>query len=369
MFDTMNRNKEFAEAFSRGKEGELSNYKAWLEKESINNENLSRETMLNYYGEHPEKITDRKEALNKIGEYSGYLEEKGDKHHISIHGVSGSGKTQLLKVASSLINGMSKGLEVEYIDAENFQNQHEESTEFERQLSNLSQKDKAIVMIDNIDNDKRSVFSVSEIKSALENCLILTTWSPQTWSVKREEVENEIGVSDEVYLETFSKSQTEQVISSIIDEIMGRDIEISSESEELLTKYSRGIPEVVRKILLKSLKESFLNGYEVFSEDSIESAASEMNLVSAPEVVRDLTDAQKVILKNILLSVDKRGVQPKELKKRIERDKSTISYHLTQLKSEKILDSQKKGRSVFYTINEDIKPILQLQMKEEGIYG
>lgn len=368
MFDTMIENNDFAEAFAQGKEGKLSNYEAWMSEQNLDVESLSRENLIEFYEENPDKITDRTEVLEKIGEYSGYLESQGGKHHVSIQGVSGSGKTQILKSASSLVNKMDTDLEVIYLNAKEFQQPKGEKIKFNEILGEISEKQKAVVMIDNAGKDKRNSFSIRQIKSTIDQGLILTVWNPQKWRVERDKLE-EVGISDEVYLSNFSKEETDQFISTIFGQIIGKEIEISDKSKKALREYSRGVPELIRKIIARSTKESFLNNDELFSHNSIKAAASEMGLNSATRRIRELTEAQKVILRNILLSIDERGTQPKELKKRLDRDKSTISYHLGELKSENILKSEKIGRSVFYSINEDIKPIVQAQIEEEGIYG
>ncbi|MFB6145709.1 MAG: hypothetical protein ABEJ99_04365 [Candidatus Nanohaloarchaea archaeon] len=359
---------DFIEGFTQGKKGKLSNYEAWLEKSNLEEADLSRKNLTDFYEQNPNKLVERKKPLSKIGEHAGYLESEGDKHHISIQGVSGSGKTQILKSLSSLISEMGQELDVKYLDAEEFHKKDEEGFLFNKALSEISESEKIVVLVDNLGKDKRSVFSISEIDSAVDEGLILTTWSPERWKVKREKVEEEVGVSDEIYLKNFSEAGTRKFVDDLFDEVIEAE-KPSSASKELLREYTRGVPELIRRILLKSMKESFLNDYKLFSQKSIESAASELNLKSASETVQNLTGAQQAILKNILLSDDIRGARPKELEKRLNRDKSTVSYHLTELKSEDILKSERAGRSVFYRVEDRFKPILQLQIKEEDIYG
>jgi DNA-binding transcriptional ArsR family regulator len=84
------------------------------------------------------------------------------------------------------------------------------------------------------------------------------------------------------------------------------------------------------------------------------------------ERVYGLSDMKTTILRHILLSYDRRGTRPSKLVDLLDRDKSTISYHLRMLSEQEIIKSDKQGRQVFYKLRDAAKPFVQIRIDEES---
>ena len=91
-----------------------------------------------------------------------------------------------------------------------------------------------------------------------------------------------------------------------------------------------------------------------------------LDLDNVRERVYDISDKKMLILKHILLARHPKGRRPSELVERLDRDKSTISYHLQNLVEDRILQKEKQGRSAFYQVNDSVKPVLQRRIEKEG---
>lgn len=71
-------------------------------------------------------------------------------------------------------------------------------------------------------------------------------------------------------------------------------------------------------------------------------------MIEIEKRVEGLTQAKLDLLRWILLSRHPQGVQPGELVDKIGRDKSTISYHLRDLRDARLVEANRDGRRAFY---------------------
>jgi DNA-binding transcriptional ArsR family regulator len=67
----------------------------------------------------------------------------------------------------------------------------------------------------------------------------------------------------------------------------------------------------------------------------------------------------------MLTKGDERGIRPKRLVESLGIDKSTVSYHLSDLSSAGIVDSVKQGRSAQYSVDSFIMPLVQMRLEKE----
>jgi predicted transcriptional regulator len=151
-----------------------------------------------------------------------------------------------------------------------------------------------------------------------------------------------------------------------MEEYSQNQVELTGQLYTRIHNASMGIPRLFHKMLLETLRQTFLLDVEMGDLEAVDVAVEKMNLQNAKERVYDISDKKLTILKHILLSRHSKGRRPSELVERLDRDKSTISYHLQNLVEDRILQKEKQGRSAFYRVNDSVKPVLQRRIEKEG---
>ncbi|ERG93132.1 MAG: uncharacterized protein conserved in archaea, partial [Haloquadratum walsbyi J07HQW1] len=138
---------------------------------------------------------------------------------------------------------------------------------------------------------------------------------------------------------------------------------------EEVIDWSRGVPRIAVALVYRSLEEAFRSGREVDS-DAVSAAAEKLGLVGMEKEVYSIPESRLTVLTRMLLDTDERGMQPSKLVDLLNKDKSTVSYHLRELRDAEIVESERSGRRAFYSIREAVKPIVQSRVVQQGeIHG
>ena len=174
--------------------------------------------------------------------------------------------------------------------------------------------------------------------------------------------------STEIHLSPFSESETVEALKRIFEIVSDDGFELSEASLKQIHEYSTGIPGVCTELALKSLREAFVSQLELGSVASVDAAAEKLNLVDLEETVYELSDTKLTILTHMLLWNHRNGIRPSQLVDRLEKDKSTVSYHLKGLKNEGLVESEKQGRSAYYHVKTLVKPFIQIRIDQNGEY-
>jgi len=363
-FEIANR---FTSALQRGMKGQVDSFDFWLRGLGINKEKLGNQAILEFFANNPEKITDRVEEIEEIASFIGYyLREKKDKFHIVLLGVEGIGKTLLLRVVHKLVEKSNKQIKFLTFNAKDFSKVDEDGYsgiyEF---LGKVKKNGADIIMIDSTEKAK-NIDDVSEGFLKIKRGLVISAWVPNTWFKYRESVEECIDTAKEVNLNLMSKVEIVEFLNSVTTFASDGRFKISEDVHDAIWKFSKGIPGVSLSLLRHSLKEAFLKNQDGLNRENVINAARNMVLYDLDERLKELSNTQNIILNYIINSKDERGIRPMELGQLFQRDKATISYHLSNLFSNKILERSRIGKSTFYRIRDEIKPYIQLKLLKEG---
>lgn len=363
--DKLNR---FEEAFQRGQEGQISNYEAWLQDHGIAPDRAEKEYLAQYFRENPEEAVNHEEALEEVAEYIGFFSERSNVYHLPVIGVSGIGKTQFLETVSDLLRRIEPGIEQRSYDADNFSDMAEDEEKIFEVRDELRDLEKVVIYVDNCCWQQPSslVESFKVIESVVDDALLVTSWTPEYWKHNREDVEGVVPASTEIHLEPFSEKETIEAVERVFAVVSDDGLEIPEDSLKKIYEYSSGIPGVFTGLALDSLRESFVKDLELVSVEAVESAADKLNLAGVEDAVYDLSDTQVTILTHMLLCEHRDGTRPSQLVDLLDRDKSTVSYHLRELKSKGLVDSKKRGRSAYYRVREPVKPFIQIRVDQNG---
>ena len=358
--------ERLAEAFERGLKGAMKKFYSWLEGLGINSGKFSLDEIEDFLRTNPEATVDRVQELETIAEYMGYYSrKKSEVLHIPILGVSGSGRTHILRVIFGFSSNV--GMRALFMDAAEFSEVEAESQRFEELLEEVHERRPDILIVDNCETDANIKYSLRElIRAKGGGILIITSWCPVTWEYERDDVEEIVETTEEVFLHPFSPEKTFQLISKITSFISDGKLNIPRDICDEIHRYSMGIPRVAITLFFRSFRESFRSGGSGIDLEAVRKAAGAMGLLSLDELLNRLSDMQLLVLKHIILSGDPRGIRPIRLVEILNRDKATISYHLEQLLSGRVVTRTKLGRFAFYRIRKDLLPFVQLKLYREG---
>jgi len=361
------KRNRFREAFERGQKGEISDYESWLKEKGIDPDRTTQEYTTRYFQENPAEAPNHDDQLEDIAEFIGFFSEREGTYHIPIVGVNGIGKTQLLHTVQHMLESLGADLPSKFYEAGRFkEDNHNGEPYWEDVLYELSELQRAVVLIDNCYEDKRIKHSLEEISNKVDHPFIITTWTPEQWRMHQEEINHAVQVSKEAELTPLNEKSTVKALRKTVEIISEKSVEIRDQFYRRIFKKSLGIPGLFHKLLREALKETFLKELELGDTQAVDSAVEKLDLDNAEERVYDLSEKKITILKHILLSRHPQGRRPSELVELMDKDKSTISYHLQNLISDRVLSKEKAGRSTFYSIHEPLKPILQLRINGEG---
>lgn len=367
--DKLNR---FQSAFERGQKGDVGSFDIWLEEHGFIPDRVDRAAVTQFFQEHPDAASNHQYALEIIGEYAGFAVNQSGVYHLPLIGPSGIGKTQLLHTVLHLLPEIDADIESRLFDATTFSEKTDEEVnlfELGNRVEIVSELEGPIICIDDLDRDGRVGESLSAFDDASDDALYITTWSSEGYAFNREEVEKALPASKEIYLEPLSEADTTATVRAIYDSFANEAPNHDKEAEHRICELSHGIPGIVVLLTVHALREAFMKEFKPGSLESVEAAGERFQLPDAMDRIYDLSDSKMEILRWILLSLDARGRSPGDLVDKLDRDKSTISYHLSKLSDEGLVDSQREGRHAYYRVTEAMKPLVQLRLNKEAEFN
>lgn len=371
MSDGSDRLDRFKQAFERGEQGEVNDYHEWLQERGFNPERVTDEDWVTeYLRENPDLSVNHDKQLESAAEYIGFFSRKGGCRHLPVIGVSGIGKTLFLHTVQHAVGELPVDIPVEFVDAGALDEETEDNRFRLRALEDrLHENDQTIVLIDNCRQDREVVRSLESIGEAASDVLVLSAWSPEWWHHHCNDVEAVLSVTDEVRLEEFSESDMAAAVNAVFSALSSDQVVPDEDYVEEVIDWSRGVPRIAVALVYRSLEEAFRSGREVDS-DAVAAAAEKLGLEGMEEEVYSIPESRLTVLTRMLLDTDERGMQPSKLVDLLNKDKSTVSYHLRELRDAEIVESERSGRRAFYSIREAVKPIVQSRVVQQGeIHG
>ena len=361
------KEERFEAAFQRGQAGEISSLDMWLQETGFDPDRVSQQFLAEFFRKHPEKAPGHQQPLEEIAEYVGFFTQKGGTHHIPVVGVCGIGKTQLLHTVSYMLDQVAEDVPQRRYSAERFSEAGDELEQyFDEVVDDLSGMEEVIVLIDDCEQYKRIVESLDRVEGTVENSLVVTAWTPERWNMDQDRVNEKLPLSKEIYLTPFEETDTVQMLEIAVEAMAAGDPQLPEEVLTRIHEKSYGIPILSIRSLIGVLNEVFLKELDMDDRVTVDAAIERLNLEAATERSYGISDTKMTVLKHILLAYDSRGRRPSELVELLDRDKSTVSYHLQALSSEKVVESEKFGRSTFYRVHENLKPLLQRRIAKQG---
>lgn len=364
--DEFEKRSRFEQAFQRGQEGDVSSFDAWLQDRGFDSEKLTHQYLTQYFQQHPEEAPNHDDQLEEIAEYIGFFSRRDGDYHIPVIGVSEIGKTQFLHTVAHLLDELDSGVPHPYYSAGNFVEQGEEEQYFYEVIDELSELEKAVVCIDDCGEDKRIVHSLRKINDSIDDVVIITAWTPERWRWHQEQINESVRVSKEIELNPLSEKSSIAALEKAVEIYSSAGTNVPESIYKRIHEVSYGIPGILHQVLRETLEETFHRKLELGDRAAVDAAVKKLNLENVQERIYDISDKKLSILKFILLARHPKGRRPTELVDRLDKDKSTISYHLQSLVSDKILQKERSGRSAFYRVRDPIKPVLQLRLAKEG---
>jgi DNA-binding transcriptional ArsR family regulator len=371
MDDEQDKLNRFQDAFERGQEGQISNYEAWLSDQGINPEKADQEYLKQYFQEHPEKAVNHEEELEEVAEYIGFFSQRSNVYHLPVIGVSGIGKTQFIQTVSNLLGQVEPGIEQRSYKADSLTELEGEEERIFEVRDELRDLEKVVVYIDDCQwaESETLIESLQVIEDVVDDAFLLTSWTPDYWRHHSKDVETVLPSSTEIHLSPFSEADARAALNQIFNVLSDDGLELPEDFSKEVCRYSAGIPRVFTDLLLASLREAFVKELELGSPESVEAAAAKLDLEDVEETVYELSDTKITILTHMLLWNHRNGIRPSQLVDLLDRDKSTVSYHLKDLQTEGLVESEKQGRSAYYRVKNQIKPFIQTRISQNSEYN
>lgn len=359
------KEERFHAAFERGRQGDVDSFDIWLDDWGYIPGRVDQETIADYFQDHPDIAPNHQDALEAVGEYIGFATTREEVQHVVIIGPSGIGKTQLLHSIMFYVSKIDDDIDPRLFDASTFGEKKNERFVLDDRIDEIDSLEKTVLAVDDCQLDKRVDYSLKELYSAIHTGIIITTWTPEGYSFNQEDVVNAVPPSTELHLGPFSKPDTFAAIDSILDFVGKGTPGFDMEAKERIYDLSHAVPYIVVILMIHSLHESFVRDRDPASIESINASGSQLHLDGAMGRVYDLSDQKMEILRWILLSLNPRGRSPGELVDKLNRDKSTISYHLRTLKDQGFVTSQSEGRRSYYKIPDHLASLVQLRLEQD----
>lgn len=366
MNDESDKIDRFRRAFERGEKGQVDDEEAWLREQGFLPERVDDEWIAQYFRENPTEAVDQTEELETVAEYLGVLSEAGGVMHLPVIGVSGIGKTVFLQTIRQATEQLRREMPVRVVDAAAFD---EETADGRFQLralqDDLSQLNEVVLLIDNCSQDREIEVSLKTIGEVVENAVVVSAWTPEWWRHRCDDVESVLQVTNEIHLEPFDQRDLAGVVRKLVAVMSADGVTPSEEFVAAVETYSFGIPRVAALIVRKSITQAFRSDEEI-GPDAVEETVAALGLPGMEETVYAVPDARVDVLNWMLLDTDPRGMQPSKLVDLLNRDKSTVSYHLRELRDAGIVESERAGRRAFYRIREPMRPLVQDRIIRSG---
>ena len=360
------------EAYERGLKGRVDSFDIWLRDVSIDPTKFTKTATNEHLLSHPEETINREEELQSIIEFIGfYKRNKQGLFYIPVIGVTGIGKSHIIRTIEAFLKKMEKDLTWLVLDAKTFSTVDEDLEENQPFLDTVNQIRSYrydILFIDSCDEDKAINDSLRALSNTVKSGVIITAWTPYHWDGAKADIEEFLTISKEIHVKPLNREATSVLIDRILSFMSSGKFDLSNDVDSLLFAISRGIPSVIISLLLRSFHEAFQKKKQKVETQAVKSAARYMGLIDVKEKIAKLADHQVLVLKHILLSFDERGIRPSTLVDILGKDKATISYHLGALLQEEILTTNKIGRWVFYQVRKDLEPFVGLRIAEESDY-
>lgn len=362
--DKQNR---FEDAFERGRLGNIGNYEAWLQDQGFHPDRLTDESVAEYFRDHPEDAPGHDAELEEIAEFLGFFSRRDGPFHIALIGVTGSGKTQLLATVDHMLDQLGIDLPSKRYAAGRFTEETEnERTRWDEALAELADLKKAVILLDDCGDDKRIAYSLETLHDTVPDAFIITTWTPERWNLWKDEVSDTLTVSQKVELTPLDERTTTTALQATVAAVSADSVDVPEDLYQRIAAYSLGIPGMFQRLLRHTVKETFLNDLELGDTAAADAAAQTLHLDHAEDRVYELSDKKLHVLKHILLARHPQGRRPTELGERLDRDKSTVSYHLQGLTGKRLVEKENAGRSTFYRVAPPVKPLVQRRIAQEG---
>lgn len=370
-----NKFDQFEVAFESGQQGQVSNYEMWLESHGFDPNRVDHQVIKEHFQQQPAKTVDYDEQLQEVGEFAGHFATTGGTVHLPVTGVSGVGKTQFKLTVESALDRVETEFEIQSYTCSDLADEVKTGdsdpsveTYTEPRLDVVTREmenaENAVFILDDCGDDKRVRSSMTRLESSVENALFITFWNPECWGYDRDGVEREIATTKQIKLSGLSETECGDLANSVA-EFIGGDDSPSGGVVGSSFEYSNGVPDLFIRILIKSLKQAFLNDQRPWAPESVHQAADQLGLTNVAERIESLSQAKLQFIRRMLIDGNSRGVQPKRLVELLDRDKSTVSYHLNDLSSLDLVESVTEGRSTRYSVNKFIRPLVQMRLEKE----
>lgn len=360
----------FQEAFERGQEGQVSDFDTWLKDQGIDQARVDTEFLAEYLQENTSATVNHEEQLEEVAEYIGFFSRRSNVYHLPVIGVTGIGRTQFLYTVSDLLGEVEPEIEQRFYHADEFSERGDEESKIFEIRDEIRELEKAVIYIDDCEWERGEslVESFRVIESIVDDAFLVTTWTPEFWKHHREEVEQVLPASTEVHLSSFTREESMKAVNRIYGVVADDGVEIPEAYLEKIHEFSDGVPGVFTELAVRSLREAYVKELDVGSVEAVEGAAETLDLVGVEDTVYDLSDTKLTILTHMLLWIHRDGIRPSQLVDLIDRDKSTVSYHLKDLKADGLVESEKRGREAYYRVKDPVKPFIQNRIDQSGEY-
>ncbi len=362
----------FEKGYEKGLKGQVESFDIWLKSIGMTPSKFNFVAISKFLMHDPLVSVNLEKEVETIGQFLGfYTKEKEGLYHIPVIGVLGSGKTHLLSLIGTFLQKMKPPVKHFLVDASTFSNVDEKGEEqqiFYQILDTLKAEQFDVLLIDSCETDKNIVNALKSIISAMKKGVLITCWTPEHWSYLKDSMADFLSVSKEIHLNLFDDGDTTKLVSNVLEYVSGGQPKLSKETIEKIYSLSFGIPSTTILLLMKAFNEAFLSHKKSVDVKSVEAAAKALGFENIFDRLNKLPEHQIIILKHVLLEYDERGIRPSTLVELLEKDKATISYHLSILNRSKLITQEKIGRSSFCRIKEEIKPYVQLRLAQEGEY-
>ncbi len=351
----------FSEYLKLGKKGEVDSFESRLLEFGIKINAIRYDYITSVLHNNPYNAINWENEIKNMAAKIGFALSKERPYHIPLLGYTKSGKTLFVK----LIDAMLKKNKIRsyYINAKDFSIENEDINEYEFLLDNASKY--KVIIVDDMWIAQDEVGKIKEILKNMKKGVVITVWKYLNYYELEDTILKDINTTlGEVRISALKQELCSDLFETIWTIIKYEDPAENEEKKDILKKSfckifekSMGFAGIAIKLFVDLVNEFCIEGKGNKLDDFVENELKNYNFESIYNLKRD--QVKMNIIKIILMSKDTRGATPTEIAEKIKKDSATITYHLSKLKIEKLVEDYRFGKNIFYRVKDIYAPFFE----------
>ncbi len=358
----------FSEYLQLGKKGEIGSFESRLLEFGIKINALRYDYITSNLHNNPYRAVNWESEIKNMAAKIGFALSKDKTYHIPLLGYTRSGKTLFVKLVDAMLK--KNKIKSYYINAKDFSIENEDINEYESLLDNASEYE--VIIVDDMWIAQDEVGKIKELLKNMKKGAVITVWKYLNYYELEDRILKNINTTlGEVRLGTLKQEFCGDLFEIIWSIIKYEDpTENDEEKMDVLKKSfckifekSMGFAGTTIKLFVDIVNRFCIEGKGKELDEFVENNLKNYNFEGIYILKHDKVKMD--IIKIILMSKDTRGATPTEIAEKIKKDSATITYHLSKLKIERLVEDYRFGKNIFYKVKDIYVPFFEYVLLQQ----